>query len=567
MTTGIILLCRYSSNRLPGKILREINGIPIIGHILSRIQVGAPAYPVVVATSDDASDDAIAEYCGRHRIDCYRGDLEDVAGRFLGCAEYFGWRYAARINGDNLFVDPATLTAMLAIADTGEFDFITNVPGRTFPFGMSIEIVRTEFYREAIAGIFDPRHREHVTSCLYESTVGRRYVFENKVCPSAAGKHLALDTPEDFEVAKRILNTALDRGGKLGIREVHEILVNDDVMSPWRGAAGPLLIAEIGGNHEGDFATAKAMTASAIESGADCVKFQLYRGDTLVSPVESPDRNQHFKKFELSREQHIELAEMCKEAGVMYMASVWDMEMLEWIDPYLSIYKVGSGDLTAWPIIRELARRGKPILLSTGLATMDEVLQTVTQIQAVDSNYCRPEMLCIMQCTSMYPIQDGDANLRVMDALRASTGVSVGYSDHTVGSAALRTAAAMGAQVLEFHFTDTREGKVFRDHKVSLVADEVCALRDDIARITLMRGKAGKVPLQSETEVGHEISFRRGVYIRRAIASGERIEQGDLVYLRPAHGTDVRDAHLVAGSVALRDIEPFRAIVRGEDYQ
>jgi N-acetylneuraminate synthase/N,N'-diacetyllegionaminate synthase len=566
MTTGIVVLCRFSSRRLPGKILREIDGIATLGHILGRIGEAAPEHPVVVATSVDPSDDAIASYCERHRVDCHRGPLDDVAGRFLTCAEIRGWDFATRINGDNLFVDIPTLAAMLAIADTGRFDVVTNVPRRTFPRGMSVEIVRTDFYRAAMEGVTDPGHREHVTSRLYEIDVGTRYVYENRSCPAAAGMQLALDTAEDLELARRIVATEGARGRRLGLREIHELVTTGEPVSPWRGAAGPLLIAEIGGNHEGDFGVAKALAESAIGSGADCVKFQLYTGDSLVSPVESPDRNRHFKRFELTRAQHIELAEMCQSAGVMYMSSVWDLEMLEWIDPYLPIYKIGSGDLTAWPVIREFARRGKPILLSTGLATMDEVMQTAAQIQAVDPRYCRPEMLCIMQCTSMYPIGDGDANLRVMDSLRARTGVAVGYSDHTIGSAALRAAAAMGAQVLEFHFTDSREGKTFRDHKVSLVADEVRTLRDEIAQITLMRGSSVKVPQQSELDAGHEVSFRRAVYAGRPVRAGETLHERDLVYLRPAHGTDARDAAAVIGAVALKDIEPFRAMVRGVDY-
>src|SRR5262245_49943507 len=105
-------------------------------------------------------------------------------------------------------------------------------------------------------------------------------------------------------------------------------------------------IAEIGGNHEGSYDCALRLCDLAIESGADAIKFQLYRGDSLVNSVSSPDRNAHFKKFELSREEHIALAERVRAAGRYYMASVWDTEVLKWVDPYIAIHKVGSGDLT-----------------------------------------------------------------------------------------------------------------------------------------------------------------------------------------------------------------------------
>lgn len=567
MKIGIVLLCRYDSKRLPGKILKNIHGRTVLSYIVERIRLAAPNAPLVVATSSAQCDDVIEAYCQRALITCFRGSHDDVAGRFLACAESFGLDFAVRINGDNIFVDPDTLLSMMAIAGTGTYDFVTNVPGRTFPFGMSVEIVRTAFYRETMSGVTDVQHREHVTSRLYEMPVlGNRYIFTNTSCPEATGLHLALDTVEDLEKITHMIERSGPSPATLKLSDLHKLAVEKANPTPWRGSCGPLLIAEIGGNHEGDFEVARQMTESAISSGADCVKFQLYRGATLVSPVESPDRYKHFQKFELTRNQHIELAEMCRAANVAYMASVWDMEMLEWIDPYLDIYKVGSGDLTAWPILREFARRGKPILLSTGLANMDEVLQTVRQIQAVNSDYRNPEMLCIMQCTSMYPIPDSDANLRVMDSLRTLTGVSVGYSDHTVGEAALRTAAAMGAQALEFHFTLTREGKTFRDHQVSLVASEVLQLKADISQITAFRGSCFKTPQKSELENKHEISFRRAAYTNRLIIAGEKIREADLVFLRPAHGTDARDSDNVRGAIALRDIEPFRAIQAGVDY-
>ncbi|RYE43047.1 MAG: hypothetical protein EOP24_30135 [Hyphomicrobiales bacterium] len=567
MKMGIVVLCRYGSERLPGKILRELHGRPLLSYIVERVRKGASACPVVVATSDEAPDDPIAAYCRRAGIECFRGSLGDVAQRFLDCAESHGWDFAVRINGDNLFVDPATLNAMLAVAQTDAFDFVTNVPGRTFPFGMSVEIVRTSFYRSAMRDAREAPHREHVTSWLYDHPgVGRRYVYQNRTCPEAAGLQLAVDTAEDFELASRILAAAGPYHANLGLAEIAFLARNPRRTSPWKGSAGPLLIAEIGGNHEGNFEVAKAMTLSAIESGVDCVKFQLYRGDSLVSPVESPDRHRHFQRFELPRERHIELARMCRDAGVSYLSSVWDLEMLDWIDEYMDIYKIGSGDLTAWPFLKEFARRGKPLLLSTGLATMDEVLQTVAQVQAVDDRYRSPDMFCIMQCTSMYPIPDQEANLRVMDSLRASTGLAVGYSDHTVGMDALCAAAAMGAEALEFHFTDTREGKTFRDHQVSLVADEVRALKKQIARITAFRGDAVKRPQESELAVGHEVSFRRGVYARRTIAAGETLTERDLVLLRPAHGTDARDTDTVVGATALCRIEPFQSIRPGVHY-
>ncbi len=558
MNVGIIILCRFASSRLAGKILREIRGRTVLGHIVDRLRRGAAGAPITVATSADPSDDAIAHYCRRAEIDCFRGSLEDVAGRFLACAEARGFEFSVRINGDNFFADPDTLRSMLAIARTGEYDLVTNVPGRTFPYGMSVEVVRTAFFRTAMADVPDAGHREHVTSFLYENPdLGRRFVVENAEVPAARGLRLALDTEADLRLAESILGRMERAPASYAFPEIVRLATSMPARDPWAGRSGPLLIAEIGGNHEGDYGRACELADLALATQVDCIKFQIYRGDTLVNATESPDRNAHFKRFELTREQHLALARRCEDGGAQYLASVWDLESLEWIDPHLRMYKIGSGDLTAWPLLRAFASRGKPIVLSTGLATLDEVLQSVAQIQAVDARYRRPEWLCLLQCTSMYPIEEPEANLRVMNQLCEATGLSVGYSDHTEGAAALRVAAAMGARVLEFHFTDRREGRSFRDHKLSLLPDELRQLQRDLVRIRALRGEAQKQPQPSEVAQGHLTSFRRAAYVRRAIGAGERIGEGDLVYLRPNHGIDARDAGLLIGARARRPLSAY----------
>ncbi len=310
---------------------------------------------------------------------------------------------------------------------------------------------------------------------------------------------------------------------------------------PFNGTYGPLLIAEIGGNHEGDFDYAKRLTKLAIETRVDYVKFQVYTGDTLVSSVESPDRNRHFKRFELTREQHLYLAEMITSAGIGYTSSVWDLDALEWLDRYISVYKIGSGDLTAYPVLRKTAEKGKPLILSTGLSTEAEVLDAVRFIQSANPAYKSSDMLALLQCTSMYPIPPDDANLSVMKRLKTLTGLTVGYSDHTEGSKALYYAAAMGAEILEFHFTDSREGKTFRDHKVSLTPVEVNDLIAEIRLIRRYQGDPVKKPTSIEVENGHVESFRRAVYPSRDIEAGEELTEENLTVLRPNHGIDARD--------------------------
>ncbi len=326
----------------------------------------------------------------------------------------------------------------------------------------------------------------------------------------------------------------------------------------WEGKNGPLLIAEIGGNHEGDFEYAKKLAQLAIESGCDYVKFQIYTGDGLVNPIESPDRNKHFKKFELPVDQHIELAQMCKENKVGYLASVWEESALDWVDKFMDFYKVGSGDLTAYPLLREIGKRKKPVLLSTGLAEEKEVVEAVSFIRSCDPFYETSNAIALLQCTSMYPIPPRDANLNVMHTLKELTGCPMGYSDHTEGSYALEIAVAMGAEILEFHFTDDREGKEFRDHKVSLTSDEVKELIDRIKEIKALQGNDKKQPLSVEGD--HVTSFRRGIYPSREIPSNSKITAEDLLVLRPNHGIPANKFDLLIGKTTKKSLKKYETL-------
>lgn len=326
----------------------------------------------------------------------------------------------------------------------------------------------------------------------------------------------------------------------------------------WKGKHGPLLIAEIGGNHEGNFEYALKLTKLAIDSNVDFVKFQLYTGDTLVSKVESPQRNKHFKKFELSMEQYIQLAELCEANGVKFMASVWNPDYVSWIDKYNPIYKIGSGDLTAYPVLKEFAKLGKPIILSTGLSTIDDIAGAVEVIQKENEIYKNPNFLSILQCTSMYPIPYEDANLSVIQTLKDIFHLPIGYSDHTEGKKALITSVAMGAEILEFHFTDSRENKDFRDHKVSLTKDEILDMIDEIKDIERLKGNSIKKPLLVEGD--HVITFRRAVYPIKDLKKGTVINKKDLTVLRPNHGIDAREFDLVVGKKLLEDVKEHQKL-------
>ena len=234
----------------------------------------------------------------------------------------------------------------------------------------------------------------------------------------------------------------------------------------------PLLIAEIGGNHQGDFSKAKQLVNLALECEVDFIKLQTYFADTLVERNMSPDRWAHFKTFELSIEEHVELAEIITKNGKGYLTSIWDIDSYKHLSKYLTHVKIGSGDAVAYSFLEQAASIGKPIILSTGLCSFEEVSSSIKILRKLNPFYEAPDSLYVLQCTSMYPIPKKEANLNVMNEYR-KFGCRVGYSDHTLGKFALEIASLRGAEMLEFHFTDDKENSTFRDHQVSLLNEDI----------------------------------------------------------------------------------------------
>jgi N,N'-diacetyllegionaminate synthase len=317
-----------------------------------------------------------------------------------------------------------------------------------------------------------------------------------------------------------------------------------------------MLIAEIGGNHEGSFEKAKKYADLAIEAGANIVKYQIYTGSTLVSTQEDPARAAHFDKFALTKDQYKELAEYIIEKGAIFNASIWTEEWIEEFDKYLTFYKIGSGDLTAYPIIAKIIKKNKPIILSTGLSTLDEVRDCVNFIIGKNDIYKQPTMLGILQCTSMYPIPDEEANLAVLDLYRREfPNAKIGYSDHTVGNEAVKLAIARGAEIIEIHFSDNNKNSSFRDHLVSLEPHDVKEIINYKKKINSLLGSDTKQPTKSELETRHIHSFRRGLYLNKKKYAGESIKYEDLIALRPNHGIDARNYEELIGLKLKRDIE------------
>jgi len=222
---GVVVLARYNSSRLPGKSLIEIEGKPVISYIIERLMQVFDKECIVIATSNKISDNPIIKFAEDSNIKYYRGSLENVAQRFCNAAIENGFDYAVRINGDNVFADIKLLKEMKKLATSGKYDFISNVKKRTYPKGMSIEIVKTNYFQDLMEKIQKSDHyKEHVTLYLYENTDdGNHYYCFNKEVPEASGIQLALDTPEDLLICKQIISQFSRPHWNYNLKEIYKI--------------------------------------------------------------------------------------------------------------------------------------------------------------------------------------------------------------------------------------------------------------------------------------------------------------------------------------------------------
>ena len=245
-----------------------------------------------------------------------------------------------------------------------------------------------------------------------------------------------------------------------------------------------LIIAEAGVNHNGDLQKALDLVDKAGESGADYVKFQTFRANKLVNPSaqkadyqiknmsgESDTQFEMLKKLEMGLDWYDVLIQRCQERGVKFLSTGFDSESIDFLDSLeIPFYKIPSGEITNKPYLQHIAQKGKDIILSTGMSTIGEIEAAIDVIEAEGITRDR---ITVLHCNTEYPTPMKDVNLLAMNHIARELGVKVGYSDHTLDDFAIRLAYELGAEIIEFHFTDSREKKVFRDHYISLTESEV----------------------------------------------------------------------------------------------
>ena len=312
------------------------------------------------------------------------------------------------------------------------------------------------------------------------------------------------------------------------------------------------IIAEAGVNHNGDLALAQRMVTEARTCGADCIKFQTFKAERVASRVApkaayqlrqtDPAESQlaMLRKLELSEAGHRVLFDRCRREGIAFLSTPYsfeDAELLHAMD--VPAFKIASGQLVELPFLASIARFNRPIILSTGLGSLAEVQAAVATVR---SNGNPP--LVLLQCTTNYPSQISDTNLRAMATMAGATDALTGYSDHTEGITACLAAAALGACVLEKHFTLDRN-LPGPDHRCSSEPSELADLVRGVRDVEAALGSGVKQP--AAAELPNLVGVRRSIAAARDIETGHTLCDRDLQFLRPADGLPPSEWNQVVG--------------------
>ena len=319
------------------------------------------------------------------------------------------------------------------------------------------------------------------------------------------------------------------------------------------------VIAEAGVNHNGDPELARKLIDAAAEAGADAVKFQTFKADRLMVPSapkaayqrvatgEAESQFEMIRKLELGDDVFRSLRDYCAKRAILFLSTPFDEGSADLIGEIgVPAFKISSGEVTNLSFLGHVARKGKPVILSTGMADEGEVARAVEAIRAAGN-----DQLILLQCTSAYPADPADVNLRAMRTMAHSFGVPLGYSDHTLGIEVALAAVAMGACVVEKHFTLDRK-LPGPDHKASAEPAELAALVRGIRKVEAALGDGRKAPAASEADTASVA--RKSLVAAIDIPAGTVLTEDMMKAMRPGTGIPPAEAGRVVGRKAIRDI-------------
>ena len=322
------------------------------------------------------------------------------------------------------------------------------------------------------------------------------------------------------------------------------------------------IIAEAGVNHNGSLELAKKMIEAAADAGADAVKFQTFKAEKLVAKTARKAAYQQkstdafesqqamLKKLEIDEKAHHILMEECRRKNILFLSTPFDHESIELLDKLgLEIFKIPSGEITNLPYLRHIGSLNKTVILSTGMADLGEIEDALNTLTSAGTD---PDKITVLHANTMYPTPMEDVNLKAMQTIGCAFGCKTGYSDHTLGIEIPIAAVAMGATVIEKHFTldRTMEGP---DHKASLEPHELAAMVQSIRNIEKALGNGIKKPSPSERP--NMAVARKSIVAARPIRKGERLNEENLAVKRPGTGISPMRWDEVVGTEAVKDYD------------
>lgn len=320
------------------------------------------------------------------------------------------------------------------------------------------------------------------------------------------------------------------------------------------------IIAEAGVNHNGDIKLAKKMVDVAKQAGVDYIKFQTFSPEKLVSKYAQKAKYQKentnsdesqlkmLQKVALSKSEFEQLKEYCSEVGIGFISTPFDDDSINFLEEFdMDFWKIPSGEITNLPYLEKIANTGRKVIMSTGMCEVEEILNAISVLENNGTND-----IVLLHCNTQYPTPYEDVNLKAMYAIEKATGKPVGYSDHTQGIEVPIAAVAMGAVVIEKHFT-LDKGMDGPDHKASLEPDELTQMVSSIRKIEKALGDGKKEPSESEKE---NINVaRKSIVASKTIKKGTVFSEDNITVKRPGNGISPMRWYDVIGQTAMRDYE------------
>jgi len=587
MTVRAIVQARMLSIRLRGKSLISVAGKPLLGRVLDRLGAMSFLDQIAVATTLDAADEPIVALVESRHLQCVRGDRNDLLSRFIqASADLNDEDCVVRFTADNPLYDPARAARVYQEHVKAGADY-THIDGLSHMVPEFVQVGALRKCGELSTDAFD---REHVTPYLRKN----QEQFNVQTLPPdfaalrpGLDQHLTVDSQAQLEMFERMLEEVEKPNAFVGLDDCYLWLDREKagLFGPVAGEPSELrmnvagheigdgcpcfIVAEIGQNHNGQIGMAKRLIEMASRCNCDAVKFQKrdirweLSEEAYKRPYDHPNSfgatyGEHREFLELSEDQHEELREYALAHDLIYFCTACDppsVEMMERVGN--PMYKIASRDITNIPLLKVVAATGKPVVVSTGMAGMQEIRE------AMESLEDGPTGVMLTQCISQYPAETENVNLRAMQTLRDEFGCLVGLSDHTPGIITAVAGAVLGACFVEKHVTLSRAMQG-TDHAAALEEEGLRRLVEYIRRCAVAMGDGRKVydPIVDAARK----KLARSLTTRVAIPAGTALTEEMLILKSPGTGLLWRDRGQIVGRKARADIAPDHTL-SADDFE